>query len=187
MRKFGTVSEALDQLSAVLDVPPSKYREAQDRYEAVGGWLDADDSPLRQYRPDIYPQGSFLLGTAIHPRTECEYDVDAVCLLRNSSPGLTQQQLKQLVGDRLKQHKKYAKMLDPEDGGRRCWTLRYSDESRFHLDVLPAIPDDPTWYQNKGVKPEWAATAIKITDKNTWADVPRSWPRSNPRVTFPRF
>lgn len=178
--KFGTVSEALDRLSEVLDVPPSKYREAQDHYDAVGNWLDADDSPLRDFRPRIYPQGSFLLGTAIHPRAEGEYDVDAVCLLQEPPPGLTQQRLKRMVGDRLRQHNTYAQMLDPKEGGRRCWTLHYSDESRFHLDVLPAVPDDPAFFVSQGVKREWAATAIKITDSQTWKNPLATWPRSNP-------
>ena len=57
----------LTDLAEELDVPPSKYREAKKRYDAVGTWLDADDSELACYEPSIYPQGSFALGTAVKP------------------------------------------------------------------------------------------------------------------------
>src|SRR5882724_9508616 len=57
----------LDVLARDLDIPPGKYREAVSRYEAVGRWLDAPDSPLHSFSPQIYPQGSFRLGTVVRP------------------------------------------------------------------------------------------------------------------------
>ena len=171
----------LTDLAEELDVPPSKYREAKKRYDAVGTWLDADDSELACYEPSIYPQGSFALGTAVKPLGDEEYDVDAVCLLQLTSDQVTQKQLKDLVGDRLKHSQsRYKHMLDPRDGGRRCWTIRYADASRFHLDVLPAIPDDYAWLLALGVPEEWAKTAICLTDRKTWSKPYSEWPRSNP-------
>lgn len=146
-----------DELSSALDVPPSRYREAKERYDAVGAWLDAEDSELRPFRPTIYPQGSFALGTAVRPLGNGDYDVDAVCLLEGSPSSVTQQQLKGLVGRRLKHPtSRYRKMIDPPEGSRRCWTIRYADASRFHLDVLPAIPDDYRTLLLYGVPVEWA-------------------------------
>src|ERR1051325_11024479 len=127
----------------------------------------------------MYPQGSFALGTANKPIGDGQFDVDAVCLLNESAGNITQQELKRKVGDRLKEHKTYKRMLKPPEGGRRCWTIEYADESKFHLDVLPAIPD-PNWAIVGHVPQDWACEAIQITDKETWERV-LTWPRSNPR------
>lgn len=178
------LSDILRRLVEELDVPPSKYKEAQEHYDAVGKWLNSPDSEIGQYDPDIYPQGSFALGTVIRPIGEEEYDVDAVCQLSSVSPEqITQEKVKNLVGDRLKEHGRYREMLDPKEGGRRCWTLTYADSSKFHLDILPSI-SDPEWFIHIAAVPTHRLkTAILITDTITWDD-PEEWPkcnRSNPK------
>ena len=169
----------LNALAEELDVPPSKYEQAKARYEAVGNWLGAPDSPLSPYKPVIYPQGSFALGTVIRPLGDEDYDVDVVCRLERTPPNISQKLLKAIVGERLKQHGKYSQMLDPEDGGRRCWTLQYAEEAKFHLDILPAIPDDPSSLIRIGLPSDLARHAILITDSTTW-DTDPEWPKSNP-------
>jgi len=171
------IGDLLGALAEVLDVPPSKYEEARRTYKAVGDWLNAADSNISIYRPDIYVQGSFALGTVIRPVGEEHHDIDAVCLLYAKGDHLTQRELKKLVGDRLRMHKTYAGLLQPE--GRRCWTLQYADATQFHMDILPAIPDDYAWLRGLLVPEEFAKHAIRITDKETYG-APQ-WPRSNPR------
>lgn len=178
------LAEVLRLLVAELDVPPAKYREAQEHYSAVGKWLNDPASDVAKYDPDIYPQGSFALGTVIRPLVEEEYDVDAVCLLKAASRDhITQQEVKNVVGQRLKEHGHYREMLDPWEGGRRCWTLKYADTSRFHLDILPSVPD-PDWRIHSATVPEHRLkTAICVTDTTTWGG-PVEWPtcnRSNPK------
>lgn len=173
------LNEVLRDLADELDVAPSKYEDAKQHYEAVGNWLGAPDSALAPYRPLIYPQGSFALGTAIRPLGDDDYDVDAVCLLDLTVDDVTQQQLKQMIGDRLAHpNSRYKQMLDPKQGGRRCWTIKYADGSRFHLDVLPAIPDGARTHAD--ISPEWTQHAIRITDKETW-NTNEHWPCSNPK------
>ena len=174
------VDIVLKSLLEEIDVPDSKYEEAEDHYTAVANWLNDDESALQKYTPKIYAQGSFALGTVIKPLGDGEYDIDAVCLLDATIDDFTQEELKNQVGDRLKENETYKKMLDPPEGSRRCWTLKYADASKFHLDVLPAIPDDPTYLVSKGVAAKFATSAIQITDKTTW-DRGSSWPKSNPR------
>ena len=176
------LNELFNYLADEIEVPPSKYREAQDRYNAVGAWLGEDDSELSDFDPTIYPQGSFALGTAVRPLGEDQYDVDSVCLLEIARHQITQKALKELVGARLKHPKsRYKDMIKPKQGGRRCWTIQYADASKFHLDVLPAIPDDFGWLLTLGVPLEWAKSAICITDRKTWDTKPNEWPRSNPK------
>ena len=113
------LNRILGDLSSELDVPPSKYHEATKHYEAVCTWLDADDSELARYQLSIYPQGSFALGTAVKPLGGDEYDVDTVCLLQLPPDQVTQKQLKDLVGNRLKHpQSRYKDMIEPRNGGR---------------------------------------------------------------------
>ena len=176
-----TAAEALNEIAHALDVPPSKYQEAHEHYHAVGQWLDAEDSDLRPYRPEIFAQGSFALGTAIKPVGDSEYDVDAVCLLQIVQEDVSQRELKEMVGRRLKSHGKYREMVNPDCGGRRCWTLQYADGSKFHLDILPAIPDQSMATASSVNGSKYHAHAIHITDSTTWDNPHAPWPKSNPK------
>jgi len=144
--KQAKMNMLLGQIAEKLDIAPSKYQEAVDRYTNVGNWLDADDSNLQRYSPRIYPQGSFRLGTVVRPwrdGKEAEYDIDLVCKLTDLEKSDTSAaDLKKMVGDRLKFHGKYKAMLDKE--GRRCWTLEYAEDDGigFHMDILPSLPED---------------------------------------------
>jgi hypothetical protein len=57
----------LTKIAESLDIPDSSYEEATLKYEEVALWLSRDDSELAKYAPDIYPQGSFRLGTVVRP------------------------------------------------------------------------------------------------------------------------
>lgn len=180
-QNYRTLSQIFGLVAKELDVPPSKYQGAKDRYDAVGAWLGADDSELAPFDPVISPQGSFALGTAVRPLGKDEYDVDAVCELQLAPDQVTQQQLKEMVGERLKHpQSRYRHMIEPPQGGRRCWTIKYAAPSKFHLDVLPAIPDEYEWLLRLGVPKELASTAILLTDRNAWR-LGLDWPRSNPK------
>lgn len=165
------LAAAIEDLAESVDIPPSKYKMAVERYTAVGGWLDAVDSPLKRYRPRVYPQGSFRLGTVIRPvfeGREADYDIDLVCCLDAGHSGFHPRDIKHLIGDRLKVHGTYRRMLDDE--GRRCWTLKYaeSDGVGFHLDALPAVPSSSPTIQvlvGLGVNPAFARHAIEITER----------------------
>jgi hypothetical protein len=183
MIRLDEADQLLNDLADVLDVPASKYEEAKGHYEAVGSWLNLPDSKIAEYSPTIFSQGSFALGTAIRAiRGKDEYDVDAVCVI-NPPEGeeLSQSAVKDLVGDRLKESARYSKMLAPYSGGTRCWTLQYAESSRFHLDLLPAVPDGPSRLVMIGVPEEFARHSLKITDTTTWHLAPPPWPRSNPK------
>jgi hypothetical protein len=81
-------SALLDAAAASLDIPDHLYEAAVLKYEDIGTWLGAEDSELREFLPEIYPQGSFRLGTVVRPihRTH-EYDIDLVCRLAIDKEG----------------------------------------------------------------------------------------------------
>jgi hypothetical protein len=153
-------SDAVDR----LDIPPSLRGLAKEKYEEVGNWLGKTGGPGWQ----IYPQGSFRLGTVVQPEgPDQEYDIDLVCLWGMAPGDLAPADLKVKVGDMLRGYlnsKAADGAADVPPGcmsSRRCWTLRYPGDG-FHMDVLPAAP---------GTGP----TGIKLTD-----EVIRKWQYSNP-------
>lgn len=179
------LSQFLKQLAESLDISETLFRDAETRYNAVSNWLCKEGSPLIPYSPEVYPQGSFRLGTVIKPLTDSDhYDIDLVCELNLSRGQVTQKDLKNKVGDRLKDNKTYEQMMDEE--GRRCWTLNYADGANFHMDILPAIPESDgfkTLLTSNGVPSQVAGLAISITDNTNlnYDRLDNDWPRSNPR------
>jgi len=174
---FQSVAEA-------LDIPESRYKQAEERYQAIGKWLGTSESTVAVFAPEMYPQGSFRLGTVIKPISDAEeYDIDLVCKLNLSKEKISQKDLKELVGVEVKGYASANSMSSDPDEGHRCWTLNYSEEAQFHLDILPAIPDVESWEVLQHRVPEaWAEKSIAITD-NTLRNyhlIDDEWPRSNP-------
>lgn len=163
-------SEFLEQVASDIDITPSKYQDAVQRYQAVGRWLEEGEYPECSGEFRIYPQGSFLLGTVVRPirdGIEACYDIDLVCEMPLHREQTTPQVVKFMTGERLREHGTYRKLLEPE--GRRCWTLEYAEQDGvgFHLDVLPAVPDAHILFN----------TAIAITNRK---DASYTWSASNP-------
>jgi hypothetical protein len=182
-------SEILETLGETLDISESQYDAAVRSYGAVGEWLAKPESSLAAYKPVIRPQGSFMLGTMIKPINEKDdLDIDLVCELTGKSPYWTQYDLKQAVGNRLKENELYKKMLDKE--GRRCWTLTYADSANYHMDILPCIVSEGySSILNKTLSASvsdnnYNSLAIRITDKkqdNYYTETnPDNWMKSNP-------
>jgi hypothetical protein len=178
------LSFILNDIAELLDLSDTQYEVAEQRYRAVGRWLGEGTSPLAVYSPTIYPQGSFLLGTVVKIWGKDDaYDIDLVFELNLSKDSISQKTLKNLVGDRLKESDVYRHMLDNE--GRRCWTIIYENDAKFHLDILPALPNVEfrTVLKNQGVPKILADTSIAITDitQPNYDRIDPAWPRSNPK------
>ncbi len=126
--------DILERLCIKLQITPTQFTTARDNYEAVGGWLGQDDSPIAIYSPHIYPQGSLRLGTTVKPLGQEEFDLDAVCQLdiaESVDPGT----VFEMIWDRMYANKRYRDMIVRK---RRCIRIDYA--RNFHLDVVPAIP-----------------------------------------------
>ncbi len=164
-------SRFLERVAEEIDIPPSKYQDAVDRYQSIGRWLEEGEYPACVGEPRIYPQGSFRLGTVVRPirgGVEANYDIDLVCELLIAKHRTDARSVKMMVGSRLYEHARYSKMLDEE--GKRCWTLEYAEQDGigFHLDVLPSVPDSHGPLD----------TSIAITNKNGRL---YDWSASNPK------
>jgi hypothetical protein len=182
-------SEILETLGETLDISESQYKAAVSSYGAVGDWLAKSDSSLAPYKPVIRPQGSFMLGTMIKPICEeDDLDIDLVCELTGKNPQWTQYHLKQAIGSRLKANETYKNMLDEE--GRRCWTLIYSDNANYHMDILPSLVCNgydivlEKAFSATVLDKNYEPLAIRITDKernNYYTDtIAENWMKCNP-------
>ncbi|HXH76159.1 MAG TPA: nucleotidyltransferase [Bacteriovoracaceae bacterium] len=170
--RYKQLDEIFNLVLDELDVPSDMLGQAEKRYMELAEWLKADSG--KRYRSDslLYPQGSMLLGTAIRPvKAEDDYDFDFVYLRDIKKESISQEELKNQVGDQLKDYiadleKKRAPEIPVLESRNRCWTLRYG--TKFHMDVLPALPDED-------LKNE----AIIITDKSL-----HLWQKSNSKGYF---
>lgn len=163
----------LQNLAQVLDIPDSYFEQARLRYQAIGNWLEREESIVSTYAPVIYPQGSFSLGTVIKPiSNKDEYDIDLVCRLDLAKVSVTQKKLKELIGLELADYASAHQMENEPEERRRCWCLNYAEGARFHLDVLPSIPEHLHQSSNE----------IAITDNQrpNYASISDDWVRCNP-------
>jgi len=182
--QFGRI---LGYIADSLDISESRFKEAEERYQAVGKWLERDDSIVEEYSPAIYTQGSFRLGTVIKPITDEErYDIDLVCELNLTKKQVSQKLLKDLVGFEIKSYAQANNMKKPAKESRRCWTLNYADGTQFHMDILPCIPDSETFkliLKSRGIPGSISDHAIAITDNTlpNYDYLDEDWLRSNPK------
>jgi len=159
-----------EQLSALLtgvveqlDLSAADFRAAEQRYTHLGAHLAGHGAV-------IYVQGSVMLGTVTAPYGRWgEFDLDLVCRWDVAKASTTQARLKERVGELLSDYVETAEEVDGEPAptcseGRRSWTLHFE---RFHMDVLPAIPDMEVP----------SRSAIELTDKQL-----RLWQKSDPRA-----
>lgn len=128
-----------------LDISETAYKAAERRYADLGDFFSSESAHCAQYDPHIYAQGSFRLGTVVRPLgRDDEFDLDVGCRLRSgiSKKLHTQEQLKVLTRDDLDRYREQRQVQKPLEEKRRCWRLKYKDELKFHLDVVPSIPED---------------------------------------------
>lgn len=182
----------LDATADAIGISPEMAEHAISRYKSIGDWFDRIASTITQYNPQVYSQGSFLLGTVIRPIGDAdEFDIDLVCRLEGNTYDFSMQELKNLVGVELISYAETHSMKHEPEDKRRCWTMEYADQAKFHLDVLPAIPNQAgykflleqrghTLLANSAAITE---TAIGITDKELaqYRCKPADWPTSNPK------
>lgn len=181
------LNRTLTEIVENLDIPPSYYETAIQRYNSIGEWLHRPESIVSAFEPTIFPQGSFRLGLVNKPvAAKEEYDLDLVCLLKNLSKAqLTQKRLKEMVGTELTAYRDANNIIEPLRERKRCWRLDYADKISFHIDTLPCVPEDKAVIEQLcfgGVERKFAIHAIAITCNTSpiYSILNTAWPMSNP-------
>lgn len=172
MMKYNDINNWLEQELKKLDISPTNYQKAVDRYTSVGNMLE---SKLRdEYNIDshVYAQGSFMIGTVVKPYgKDKEYDIDLVCECDLTKNEISAKNLKEMIGRIIKEDGTYGKMI-LDDEGRRTWTINYAEDNdlSFHIDIQPSIPKNDSQYEK----------AIYTTTKHKENSKLYNWDNGNP-------
>lgn len=126
----------LAEIAIRIQLSPTDYNKAVERYETISRWINRPDSLLFGRVQQIYPQGSMAVGATIARCSERdEYDIDVMAELdlpRHVDPeqalSLLEKSIRGTPGSR------YYRMTKRRT---RCVTVEYADG--MHLDVTPAI------------------------------------------------
>lgn len=187
---FSQIEDFFEQLYKELDIPESYYEKANTSYTSFNTWLGREDSSLKDFKPEIFLQGSFKLGTVVKPIGENgSYDIDMVCKFNNlSKQNISQKDLKALLGVEVKSYAKSKDMINEPKDGKRCWTLNYHDEAKFHMDILPCIDDSKRFIDQLEMfkfaeTTSYKERAVAITDKRSkvYDVISDDWEISNPQ------
>lgn len=133
-------------LSAILretELPSEAKQKAKKRFQALGKWLNRDESKLAQYKPFLYNQGSLRLGTTVRPiSNEDDFDLDISCKFQKGANrgNVTQEQLRKVLHDELRAFADSRNIGHNITEKHRCCRIQYSDNEAFHIDVVPCIP-----------------------------------------------
>lgn len=176
------ISERQDDILSIirgLDISPTLYKNAVEKYQALGTFLN--DNGLEA---EIYPQGSFAFGTVVRPSAKdslANYDLDFICQVTGTRDDYTPSGLRDKVESVLKSSKTYADRLKIYD---KCFTIEYADigEIGFSIDIVPATDESDMIKQRlvlKSSAPNLINTSISIPKCSS--DRRFQWITNNPK------
>lgn len=185
----------LAEIAIRVQLPPSKYQLACDRYAAVAAYAERDGSPLKGKIARFYPQGSMAIGATIAARgKDEEYDIDIVAelmFLPGADPTAVLNALFHAI--RGEPNSRYYEMVERRT---RCVTVYYEDG--MHMDITPAIlraerlartsdifhndPDEPQEPADTLLMNAWGFSQLfkeRTADSTTFADAYARRSRAN--------
>lgn len=181
MRKKELRQQDILKLIEGLDISPTMYKNATEKYKAVGTYLQNQGLAC-----DIFPQGSFSLGTVVRPyreSKEADYDLDFICCLGDKKETTTAKYVKNVVKETLCNSEVYREKLQNIEWDK-CWTLEYAEVNGigFNIDIVPGVSESDDIIQlmvGNNLSQDNAELAVAITDKRKQNYF---WLTSNPRA-----
>lgn len=95
MREKSYRKQDILKLIEGLDISPTMYKNATEKYKAVASYLQEQGLEC-----EIFPQGSFSLGTVIRPYKQSKdaaYDLDFFCCINEDKGKTTPDHIKNVV------------------------------------------------------------------------------------------
>lgn len=173
-------SRQKDILSIIdkIDITPTMYNNAVEKYTQLSSYLS--DNGIKA---EIYPQGSFALGTVVRPimkGDDAAYDLDFVCQVCDYKNALSPIELRNKVLKILQDSKMYDRNLKIYD---ECFTIEFADIDGigFSIDIVPAVAESAEVIARlvtKSLRHDLVETAIAIPKQNRSQ---YSWITNNPR------
>lgn len=159
------------QLTKKLDITPTMRKDAEGKYQAIATYLQSNGIEC-----NIYPQGSFALGTVVRPLDKDAFDLDTICEISVDKSNTTARETKESVGKVLLDSERYGDVIEYET----CWTKEYANE--FNIDIVPAVDEERVKKEYLVAKSilnkDLAEQSIAIT-KGTESNY--RWSTSNPK------
>lgn len=133
--KISLIDDLLNRIGEKLQLNETRREKADQTYKSVSKWLQDDKIFFGIYDINIYPQGSYRLGTTNKPKGKEEYDLDFVLEIDYDYLKITPNELLNHLERRLKESDIYKDKIERK---KRCISIKY--EGDFHLDIIPALP-----------------------------------------------
>lgn len=113
-----------------LQLSPSLYEQATERYETITKTLQDDDIFIGTSLK-LYPHGSFKLKTTVKPLKDDDYDLDFVAEIPSNS-NMTPKELYDHIFRILANDGVHTNMVETKN---RCIRVNYAND--FHMDIMP--------------------------------------------------
>ena len=136
-KKISLLDDLLNRIGEKLQLNQTRIEKADQSYKAVSEWLKEDGLFFSKYDINIYPQGSYRLGTTVKPKSKDEYDLDFVLEVDYDYRKLRPEDLLNHLERRLSESEIYRSKIERK---KRCIGINYEED--FHLDVIPALPSE---------------------------------------------
>lgn len=126
----------LADVAARVQLPPSSYEIAGQRYNTLAKHVEREGSPLRGKVDRVYAQGGIATGSVVANRaSNDEYDVDAILSL-NVSPDSDPKWVLDTLFEAVR-GEKGSRYYDVTTRCTRCVQVTYSD--KMHVDLTPVV------------------------------------------------
>lgn len=113
-----------------LQLTPSKYKLADERYHIIAETIQADPV-FKNIKLEMYPHGSFRLKTTVKPLSSNEYDLDFVVEIPRNVQ-MTPVELYNHIFRILSRDGVHNGMVEKKS---RCIRVNYAND--FHIDIMP--------------------------------------------------
>jgi hypothetical protein len=130
------VDDLLNRIAERLQLDDTRRASAERSYNAVSEWIEADEGFFKKVPFDIYPQGSYRIGTSVKPLQGDEFDLDIVIHMTLPYDNLDPIEVLNQLERRLREHGLYKTMLKRKN---RCIRIVYAN--LFHIDILPGFQE----------------------------------------------
>jgi hypothetical protein len=137
--RLAPLTEPVDVLLADvalrLQLSPTNYQLAVDRYETISQWLERDGSPLQGRVELFYPQGSMAISATTRAIVGEDFDIDVIAQL-DLPAHLAPHEVLNLL-DAAIRGERGSRYFERTTRHTRCVKVRYGNQ--MHLDVTPML------------------------------------------------
>lgn len=124
----------LTDIAVRVQLTPTDYQKAVERYETISEWIDREASPLHGQVELVYPQGGFAIGATVAGYADNDFDIDLIAQL--TMPLDVDAEVPLSLLHEAIRGEEGSRYFTKTDRKTRCITVTYAE---MRLDVTPAV------------------------------------------------